>query len=313
MFDELSDAIQSDLSGLIGPAAHRLQKRFNKKFRYDGDDKTRDRAIKDFMDNVKVARESKITLTADEISAAREFIRVTLESGVRALAREGLFGYDNTPFSFYRVTGISRLCVSAYPQQVMTNAIYSSPAFIGFGKGVSATSLNSHVIDKFNRGEYSCTLKCKPLSAYLRAYYEPLYQFLFGPEGTVHYVKGSRVITVPKNSETDRVITAEPSYNLAMQLAIGRFLEVSLRSIGLDIKTQAKKNIEYARLGSLWQNQFKDPFCTIDEKSASDFNTISLVELLFPEEFVAHLLMTRSECAYVEGHGLVDLPMISYG
>jgi hypothetical protein len=116
---------------------------------------------------------------------------------------------------------------------------------------------------------------------------------------------GSRLTTVPKNEETVRTIAIEPSGNMCMQLAAGRYLEDSLRKIGLDIRTQQSRNRTLACRGSI-----DGSLCTVDLSSASDLISIDLVRALMPKPWFDLLIDLRSPSMMV-GSEIIDLNMIS--
>jgi len=141
-------------------------------------------------------------------------------------------------------------------------------------------------VNKF-RNESGMTSSCYTLfnSVFSRAY--PLWDRYLaeskpkgdGSEGNClpfSIEKGNRVITVPKNSKTDRVIAAEPGINLWFQLGIGRMIGRRLyRHLGIDLEHQDRNQLlayYAARSGKL---------ATVDFSAASD--TIA-------KQLVIHLL-----------------------
>jgi hypothetical protein len=75
---------------------------------------------------------------------------------------------------------------------------------------------------------------------------------------------GNQVVTVPKNSKTDRVIAIEPGFNIWFQKAIGSMIRKRLRREGIDLNSQVR-NQTLARLSSK-----DDDLVTVDFSSASD-------------------------------------------
>lgn len=102
-------------------------------------------------------------------------------------------------------------------------------------------------------------------------------------------VRGSRIVTVPKNAKTDRVIAIEPDMNMFIQKGIGRVIRNRLRRAGLDLNRCWTQNHELARLGSL-----NGSYATIDLKSASDSISRKLVEWLLPDDWYEALNLCRS-------------------
>jgi len=87
---------------------------------------------------------------------------------------------------------------------------------------------------------------------------------------------GNKIVTVPKNSKTDRVIAIEPGFNLWFQKAIGSMIRRRLRRFGIDLNTQ-EINQQLARDGSRDQS-----LATIDFSSASDSIATEVVRELLP-------------------------------
>jgi len=88
------------------------------------------------------------------------------------------------------------------------------------------------------------------------------------------YQVGNRVVTVPKDATTNRVIAIEPGINLWFQKAIGNMIGRRLQRCGIDLRWQSKNQI-LARVGSV-----NDQLVTIDLSSASDSISRKVVEEL---------------------------------
>lgn len=99
---------------------------------------------------------------------------------------------------------------------------------------------------------------------------------------------GNKVITVPKDSSTNRVIAIEPGINLWFQLSIGRMIGRRLLRHGIDLRKQSR-NQEMARSGSLTLE-----LATIDLSSASDSIASAVVEELLPRRWWLLLDASRS-------------------
>ena len=56
----------------------------------------------------------------------------------------------------------------------------------------------------------------------------------------VHPVVGNKIVTVPKNAKTDRIIAIEPLVNLFCQKGIGRMIRTRLRYVGIDLDDQQR-------------------------------------------------------------------------
>lgn len=101
-------------------------------------------------------------------------------------------------------------------------------------------------------------------------------------------VAGNRILTVPKNSKTDRTIAAEPTLNMYFQLGVGAFLKRRLRSAGIDLSDQTR-NQRLARIGSL-----DGKLATIDLANASNSLSYEAVKLLLPSDWFIVLDSLRS-------------------
>jgi hypothetical protein len=86
---------------------------------------------------------------------------------------------------------------------------------------------------------------------------------------------GNKVITVPKDATTNRVIAVEPGLNLWFQKAVGDMIGNRLRRCGIDLRFQSR-NQELARIGSIDQVN-----ATIDFSSASDSIAFGVIEEIF--------------------------------
>ncbi len=103
-------------------------------------------------------------------------------------------------------------------------------------------------------------------------------------------VEGNKVVTVPKNSKTDRTIAIEPDWNMFFQLGFGGSIRRRLqRTFGLLKRDAQEFNQRLARMGSV------DGFlATVDLKGASDSLSLALVEYLVPPDVYQHLFALRS-------------------
>lgn len=110
-----------------------------------------------------------------------------------------------------------------------------------------------------------------------------------------------RITCVPKNARTDRTIGVEPALNVQLQLGVHELFADLLSRIGNSIHEGGQaRNQELARLGSL--NPYGERSAvTIDLKSASDTVCTSLVERLFPREWVALLDDLRCKSYLLDG------------
>lgn len=101
-------------------------------------------------------------------------------------------------------------------------------------------------------------------------------------------VRGNKVITVPKNYKTDRVIAVEPDLNLYVQKGIGGLIRSRLKKHGIDLTDQTR-NQEMARYGSA-----RGTLATIDLSMASDTISYEVVKRLLPPDWFDAMSKCRS-------------------
>lgn len=106
--------------------------------------------------------------------------------------------------------------------------------------------------------------------------------------------EGSKIITVPKNAKTNRVIAVEPSGNLFFQKGVGSMIRSRLKRYNVDLNDQTK-NQELARQASL-----TNTLATVDFSSASDTISYWLVEFLLPKEWFSVMDRLRSQRGLIE-------------
>lgn len=99
---------------------------------------------------------------------------------------------------------------------------------------------------------------------------------------------GNKVITVPKDASTDRVIAIEPGLNLFFQKSIGNMISRRLLRYGIDLSNQ-KRNQLLAAKGSS-----SNLLATIDLSSASDSISCAVVEELLPPRWFHLMDASRS-------------------
>jgi hypothetical protein len=100
---------------------------------------------------------------------------------------------------------------------------------------------------------------------------------------------GNTIVTVPKNSKTNRVIAIEPGINLWFQKAVGSMIRRRLLRFGIDLNDQSK-NADLAREASL-----DSSLATIDFSSASDSIATAVVRELLPPRWFLLLDCMRSK------------------
>lgn len=130
-------------------------------------------------------------------------------------------------------------------------------------------------------------------------------------------VECNRVLTVPKNAKTDRVIAAEPDWNMFFQLGMGACIRRRLQRVGLlrvprngeppTSLTEAQTRQKYlARVGSR-----DGSYATIDLKAASDSISLAVCELLLPPPLFRMLCQLRSPKGELPDGTIVTFEKIS--
>lgn len=116
----------------------------------------------------------------------------------------------------------------------------------------------------------------------------PLWQKRLSGNGFPVFQVGNKVVTVPKDATTDRVIAIEPGINLWFQMSIGKMIGRRLRRYGVDLRYQSR-NQQLARQAS------KDGYlATVDLSSASDSISYEVVRELLPPDWFEVLDAVRS-------------------
>jgi hypothetical protein len=119
-------------------------------------------------------------------------------------------------------------------------------------------------------------------------------------------VAGSKLVTVPKNAKTDRVICIEPDLNMYFQKGIGSCIRRRLQRWGLLTPKAQQINAELARVGSA-----NGSLATVDLSSASDSIHMELVRLLLPGDWVAALEQSRSPFTVLPSGAVYTLRKVS--
>lgn len=100
-------------------------------------------------------------------------------------------------------------------------------------------------------------------------------------------VRGSRLVAVPKNAKTDRIIAVEPTGNQFLQQAVHSFIRRRLRKFGINLDDQ-----------SISQTRARDAYLsglsTLDLSAASDTISRELVFHLLPLDWAMLLDSLRS-------------------
>jgi hypothetical protein len=101
---------------------------------------------------------------------------------------------------------------------------------------------------------------------------------------------GNAIVTVPKNSKTDRVIAIEPDLNLWFQKSCGSMIRKRLRRVGIDLNSQETNQL-LAKRGSVKGAKL----ATIDFSSASDSISREVVRELVPPRWFQLMDVCRSK------------------
>lgn len=132
-------------------------------------------------------------------------------------------------------------------------------------------------------------------------------------------IEGNRVMTVPKNAKTDRVIATEPDWSMFFQLGMGAAIRRRLQRVGLlrsprigeavspETDAQSRQQM-YARIGSR-----DGSYATIDLKAASDTISLAVCDLLLPAPVFRMLCQLRSPVGDVDGQRIVYEKISSMG
>jgi hypothetical protein len=113
--------------------------------------------------------------------------------------------------------------------------------------------------------------------------------------GFPQFQVGNKVVTVPKDATTNRMIAIEPGINLWFQLSVGRQIARKLLGVGVDLNSQ-ERNQRWARLGSLDRS-----LTTVDLSSASDSISIGVVRELIPPVWFQLMEKCRSHFGILRG------------
>jgi len=112
--------------------------------------------------------------------------------------------------------------------------------------------------------------------------------------------EGNKIITVPKNAKTNRVIAVEPSGNLFFQRGVGAMIRKRLKRYNVDLNDQTRnqKLAEQASLGN--------ELATVDFSAASDTISWWLVEFLLPKQWFEVMCALRCQ------RGLLSDKLVEY-
>lgn len=274
-FRSFAGALASDLGtvkGTVKPhilyAVKRQGERFRKKFPSSENSTLGTKAISEFLELNKELDGFLISLDASILFWAKEFISKAFQS-----------------YTSYLNPDLVQDCFDF-------ESLYDRWRF---GPGASHQVKGSHIVDKISQ-PMTVTDSAEPLVVQLRRQHAYLSSFDAIEGKPTLLVQGSKMSFVPKNEEKARTIAIEPSGNMALQLALGSYVEDVLRHIGLDIRSQQSRNRELARLGSLTSK-----LATLDLSSASDRISVSLCKALLPKRVFLLMMRIRSSHTLIDG------------
>lgn len=162
-----------------------------------------------------------------------------------------------------------------------------------WGPGVS-TLVKGEEVSGYNkfRDERGITRDLYSLvSPWFSVAYPSWHEFLTRESGGDYFCPqvGNSIVTVPKNSKTDRVIAIEPGFNLWFQKAVGSMIRRRLLRVGIDLNSQVR-NQQLAKLGSETRS-----LATVDFSSASDSIALELVREILPPRWFSLMDACRSK------------------
>jgi hypothetical protein len=162
----------------------------------------------------------------------------------------------------------------------------------GWGPGVTLLikGVDTSPVNKF-RLENGTT---RPLDDLMGAFYAGIYPSWDLSKRVQQ--DGNKVITVPKNSKTDRTIAVEPGLNLWFQKGIGTMIRRRLKWVGIDLDSQLR-NQQLSKEGSV-----TGKLATVDFSSASDTISESVVRELIPNDWLRVMDLSRSRYGVLGKH-----------
>lgn len=110
------------------------------------------------------------------------------------------------------------------------------------------------------------------------------------PNLQLEVVAGNRLVSVPKNYKTNRMIAIEPRMNMYVQKGIGGMIRRRLKRVGIDLDKGQETHGDLAHLGSATGG-----LATIDLSMASDTVSLELVRYLLPPDWLRRLEKSRSQ------------------
>lgn len=242
--------------------------------------------------------------SATEFLSKASFLKTTFDRKSVALAKfeefESLCGQTNFRFKNPHLdplyNGSSVWLLNATKQKIMRIlGEFDLEEFIdgaNWGPGVTTLVKGEHVsaINKFHEERGITRDLCSLIESWFPAAYPLWAEHLSRENGESMFdiQVGNVIVTVPKNSATDRVIAIEPGINQWFQKALGRMIRRRLLRFGIDLNSQSL-NQRLALEGSLTQL-----LATVDFSSASDSIASAVVEELIPHLWLTIMKACRS-------------------
>lgn len=172
-----------------------------------------------------------------------------------------------------------------FDAEELVNASNWGPGVTTLLKGNHVSAVNKfHLENGITRDLYALVGEWFPLA------YPRWHEHLVSVNGDscFNYQVGNTIVTVPKNSKTDRVIAVEPGLNLWFQKGCGTMIRRRLRRRGVNLSDQGV-NQRLSKLGSV-----SSDLATVDFSSASDSISRELVRELLPPRWFALLNACRT-------------------
>jgi len=205
----------------------------------------------------------------------------------RRLDLDPLFRGPNVWMYNTFVRKISSVLVGYSPEEFFGEANWG-PGVTNQIKGCDATSTNKFQCETGITRDLHSLVSSSMTAAY------PLWGAHLNEIGFPCFEVGNKVITVPKDAFTDRVIAVEPGLNLWFQKAIGSMIRKRLLIHGIDLNHQ-EVNQQLAK-----QASSTGKLATVDFSSASDTIARNLVNDCLPRHWLTLMDSCRSHFGFFE-------------
>jgi len=135
---------------------------------------------------------------------------------------------------------------------------------------------------------------------------EPLWRSAFPRWTPERQPQMASLLTVPKNSKTDRCIINEPGINTFLQLGLGKMVRRRLAKIGIRLRSQAE--LHQSMIAGISKT---GEIATVDFQAASDTVCTALVRELLPDRWYAVFAAHRSGRISLPDGSVVQLEKFS--